>query len=78
MALYPVIKRVVIVEKYKILFMGSAAERERAVLSSTKKIFQSVRVRCSKQRGKLEKISCVVGLVPCCLADPPGTLSVPE
>lgn len=65
-------------EKYKILFMGSPAEKERAIHSSTKKIFQRVRVRCSKQRSKLEKISCVVGLLPCCLADPPGTLSVPE
>lgn len=42
------------------------------------KIFLSVRVRCSKQKSNLEKISCFVGLLPCCLADPSGTLLVPE
>lgn len=78
MALYPVIKGVVIVEKHKILFIGSAAEKERAVDNSTKKILLSVRLRCSKQRSNLEKISCVGGLPPCCLAEPPGTLQVPE
>lgn len=78
MALYPVIKGFVIVEKYKILFISSAAEKERAAHNSTKRIFLSVRVRCSKQRSNLEKITCVVGLLPCCLADPSGTLSVPE
>lgn len=78
MALCPVIKGFVTVEIYKILFTCSAAEKERAVHNSTKKIFPSVRVRCSKQKSNIEKISCFVGLLPCCLADPSGTLLVPE
>lgn len=46
--------------------------------STKKKKFLSVRVRCSKQRSNPAKISCVVGLLACCLADPSGTLLVPE
>lgn len=38
MALYPVIKGVAIVEKYKFLFIDSAAEKERAVPQKKKKI----------------------------------------